>query len=333
MDLLHKADPWKGIDCGRELCFLCSTKKKTEKKKEQDCTKRSIVYENWCITCEKREIERLEEMEISEDEKKENLRKIKLYKYIGETARSSYERSLEHLRDYKEMKLDSHLLKHFLEHHKEEEMEEVEFGTRIVQEYRTAFDRQIGESVEINKNKEHHYILNSKNEYNRCALPRLTAKIGNLTIDKMEKQKKEEKEMERKLLAEIRKLKMKRSMKRREQPGQMVQPAQKRRKIEKNEYIRVLQVEQKQEKRNGTEGNEENQRTKRIKKTDSEETENKEIQEKPPKQIGEMWEEDTEKRWKEYIERRENEQREEEKEREERILRARMKTKSFEILK
>ena len=44
MDLLHKADPWKGIDCGREQCFLCSTKKKTEKRKEQDCTRRSIVY-------------------------------------------------------------------------------------------------------------------------------------------------------------------------------------------------------------------------------------------------------------------------------------------------
>ena len=43
-------------------------------------------------------------MELSEETKKENLRKIKLYKYIGETARSSYERNLEHLRDYKEMK-------------------------------------------------------------------------------------------------------------------------------------------------------------------------------------------------------------------------------------
>ena len=87
-------------------------------------------------------------------------------------------------------------------------MEEIEFGTRIVQEYRTAFDRQIGESVEINKNREHHYILNSKNEYNRCALPRLTAKIGEVTMDKLEKQKKEEREMEKKLVAEIRNLKI-----------------------------------------------------------------------------------------------------------------------------
>ena len=161
MDLLHKADPWKGADCGREHCLLCSTKQKTGKRKEQDCTKRSIVYENWCITCEKNEMEKIEDMELEEEAKKEHSKKIKLFKYIGETARSSYERSLEHQRDFKEMKLDSHILKHFLEHHKEEEMEDIEFGTRIIQEYRTAFDRQIGESVEINKNKDLHHILNS----------------------------------------------------------------------------------------------------------------------------------------------------------------------------
>ena len=54
------------------------------------------------------------------------------------------------------------LRKHFLEHHREEEMENMEIGTRIVREYRTTFDRQIGESVEIQKNREHHHILNSK---------------------------------------------------------------------------------------------------------------------------------------------------------------------------
>ena len=70
VDMLHKADPWKGMDCGREQCFLCSTKQKTGKRKEQDCTKRSIVYENWCITCEKREMQRVEDMKLEEEEKK-----------------------------------------------------------------------------------------------------------------------------------------------------------------------------------------------------------------------------------------------------------------------
>ena len=41
-------------------------------------------------------------------------REIKKFKYIGETARSAYERGLEHLRDYEERKLDSHILNHLL---------------------------------------------------------------------------------------------------------------------------------------------------------------------------------------------------------------------------
>ena len=36
--------------------------------------------------------------------------------------------------------------------------------------------------------------------YNRCALPRLTAKLGETSMDKLEKQKKEEKEKEKELI-------------------------------------------------------------------------------------------------------------------------------------
>ena len=28
VDILHKADPWVGEDCGRRKCLLCQTKKK-----------------------------------------------------------------------------------------------------------------------------------------------------------------------------------------------------------------------------------------------------------------------------------------------------------------
>ena len=50
------------------------------------------------MTCETREKEKIEEMEIEEDDKKRRMREIKLQKYIGETSRSMYERSLEHQR-------------------------------------------------------------------------------------------------------------------------------------------------------------------------------------------------------------------------------------------
>ena len=76
-----------------------------------------------------------------------------------------YERGLEHLRDYEELKPDSHMVKHFCDNHLEEDMKEVRFGCRIVKQSRTAFNRQINESVEIQSNS-NHYILNSKSEYN-----------------------------------------------------------------------------------------------------------------------------------------------------------------------
>ena len=109
---------------------------------------------------------------------------IKLYKYIGESSRSLYERGLEHLRDKEEIKPDSHMIKHYFDIHADEELEDMKFGARIVKQTRTAFNRQIGESVAIQSNKDHH-LLNSKSEYNRCALPRLTAKLGEVTLSSL----------------------------------------------------------------------------------------------------------------------------------------------------
>ena len=50
----------------------------------------------------------------------------------------------------------------------------MKFGVKVLTSYYSAFERQIGESVWIN-----HYLnkgiilINSKNEYNRCIIPRL----------------------------------------------------------------------------------------------------------------------------------------------------------------
>ena len=88
------------------------------------------------------------------------------------------------------------MLKHYFEHHHKEDLNDLEFGMRFLKPHRTAFNRQISESVEIQVNKEKHYILNSCSEYNCCALPRLTEKLGEETFDKMTKVKKEEKAAE-----------------------------------------------------------------------------------------------------------------------------------------
>ena len=113
VDMLHQSDPWQGGDCGREGCLLCRTKVENEGKDRQDCTQRSVVYETWCLNCEKTDTEEKEDTEGEDRGDKKEKRKVNvpLYKYIGESARSAYERGLEHMRDYTEMKLESHMMK------------------------------------------------------------------------------------------------------------------------------------------------------------------------------------------------------------------------------
>ena len=36
VDILHKADPWVGGDCGRKMCMICETKKKEGKTNSHD---------------------------------------------------------------------------------------------------------------------------------------------------------------------------------------------------------------------------------------------------------------------------------------------------------
>ena len=49
-----------------------------------------------------------------------------------------------------------------------------------------------------------HEILNSKSEYNRCALPRLTTKLGNEDFEKWKEEKLKEKRKENKIEEKIR---------------------------------------------------------------------------------------------------------------------------------
>ena len=125
-------------------------------------------------------------------------------KYIGETSRSGYERMREHWKDFENISVKSHMLKHYFEKHKDKERKEMKFSVKVLKSYRSAFERQIGESVHINHNlKNGTHLLNSKNEYNRCIIPRL-----GIHLDKDEMvEEYEENEKEKELKREIQKLK------------------------------------------------------------------------------------------------------------------------------
>ena len=64
-----------------------------------------------------------------------------------------------------------------MEMHRGEERSEIEFGVKVLRYTRSSFERQILESVLIQSSRDHH-ILNSRSEFNRCAIPRLVTKLG-----------------------------------------------------------------------------------------------------------------------------------------------------------
>ena len=51
VDILHKANPWAGTECGRPGCLLCTSRKEEGRQDKQDCKKRNLVYETSCRTC------------------------------------------------------------------------------------------------------------------------------------------------------------------------------------------------------------------------------------------------------------------------------------------
>ena len=142
------------------------------------------------------------------------MRKEKImYKFIGETSRSIFERTLEHTSAMISLASGSYILKYHLDVHESEEIDPNRFGFKVIKFTKTSFERQILESVKLQENI-HHHLLNSKAEYNRCAIPWLTTKIGEKDYTRWGEDEKEEKIREFQLEEKIRKLRKMRNMRR-----------------------------------------------------------------------------------------------------------------------
>ena len=89
--------------------------------------------------------------------------------YVGETSRSIKERAAEHWQAYRSKTEDSHILKHHEIHHRGEG--EPDFIMKVVGVHRTALSRQVGEAVRFVKRG---LVLNSRSEFNRCSISRLS---------------------------------------------------------------------------------------------------------------------------------------------------------------
>ena len=109
--------------------------------------------------------------------------------YVGESARSAYERGKEHMEGYKQGREENHMVKHKLMDHPGEE---VTFKMKVLVRHRSAFERQVTEAVLIEM-KEKDGLLNSKGGFNRCALPRIQVTIGDKAWDGAQEEKEREK--------------------------------------------------------------------------------------------------------------------------------------------
>ena len=101
-----------------------------------------------------------------------------IYRYIGESSRSSYERGGEHVKDLKFRRPKSHMLRHCVDKHPNMDPDKVDFRMRVLTSHKSAFERQLREAVLID-----HFagpnLLNSKMEYNRCSIPKMILRVGN----------------------------------------------------------------------------------------------------------------------------------------------------------
>ena len=156
-NLLCKASPWKARGCSREDCFPCQHGGGTG----GDCQSEGVTYAISCLECKKNNVE---------------------VEYIGETARTIYDRGEEHLSDLINEVKGKPLWEHIVEKH-ESRYEIGWFKIRLLMKHRTALQRQIREALKI-ENSGAEIILNKKNEWNESRIPRLRVEIA----DKIEEE-------------------------------------------------------------------------------------------------------------------------------------------------
>ena len=117
--------------------------------------------------------------------------------YVGETSRSSQERAEEHWGAAKRKNIRSHIHKHQSVEH---EGEESAFIFKVISHHRTALSRQVKEAVRIRRRGGSGNILNSKGEFNRCYIPRMTVEQED---EEVKKKRREMEETEKKELRKI----------------------------------------------------------------------------------------------------------------------------------
>ena len=138
--------------CHRKDCFVCLS---SPKNKPSMCKAKSVVYSITCELCEKTH--------------KQDPSVAHKGLYIGESARTLYERSIEHMRKLRRMEDSSCLFKHWAITHPEL-LEAPSFLFKVIKKHSDPLSRMINEAITILKCAS----MNSKSEYRGYKLARLT---------------------------------------------------------------------------------------------------------------------------------------------------------------
>ena len=150
---LVKSNPWAKEDCRRADCPLCQARREGDEELKGSCKTKSITYTSSCTLC------------------KQMGHKTE---YIGESGRSLYERSKEHVRQSLTSYSKSHIRDHMSAQHPETAPHPGAFKFSVSGTYYAPLDRQLSEAIKISRaSGTQTTVLNSKFEFNRCLIPTL----------------------------------------------------------------------------------------------------------------------------------------------------------------
>ena len=162
--LLVSPDPWRNTKCKDKKCLVCTNPLNTN----FSCRKRNVCYKTYCLKC-------AEEAGLDQKSVRININEnIKFY--FGETFRDARTRGAEHQSDFASNSEDSHMMKHLIENHSGCSHKDIRFGMTVIKSHKSSFERQIFESILIFRGGKN--VLNSKSEFSRCVVPRLSIMVG-----------------------------------------------------------------------------------------------------------------------------------------------------------
>ena len=93
---------------------------------------------------------------------------------------------------------------------------------KLRRQYRSALERQIGEAIAILEEKEKGiYLMNSKSEFNRCVLPRITAEDSKELLEKLKEEDVADKEIKSAIKLMKKRKKREKEKKRKETLGEV----------------------------------------------------------------------------------------------------------------